>query len=161
MATYINITRPEMEAFLTEYREGKGIGQPGAFRQLRLEGYTQLVYGIVVEYFGCTMSLRIKTGINPDGNSRDVGDEAMHVELWWRDAENAIPVRVGTSKRLHRVIGWKSNLKDRLENWQDAAPMICAECRRPMKERKGPHGQFMGCMGWKKDRTGCNNVVQL
>jgi hypothetical protein len=158
---YTNVTRAEMETFLVEYRQGKAIDTTGGFRRIRPPRYVQAVYGIVVEYFGCKLSLRIKTGIEPDGNSPDVGEEAMHVELWWREAEGVEPIRVGKSKRVHRVAGWRDNLRNRLDNWSDAAPMICAVCRRPMAERKGPKGNFMGCLGWKKDGTGCKNTAQV
>ena len=159
-ATYVNVTKQEMESFLVDYRDGKQLDNPGGFYRVRPPGYVQAVYAIVVEYYGCKLSLRIKTGIEPDGNSPDVGEEAMHVELWWKDGD-AQPKRVGTSKRVHRVAGWRENLRKRLDNWQEMAPMICAVCNKPMVQRKGPKGPFMGCLGWKPDGTGCKNTAQV
>jgi hypothetical protein len=148
---YVNITQQEMEAFLS----------PMGFQQITLPGTVELVYAKLIRHDGLVLSLRVYTGINPSGQSREVGDDAIRADLWWRENATATPVRVGSSKRVHRVKGWRANLQNRLDKWLEFAPIRCKSCGKPMVAREGPHGRFYGCVGWKRDKSGCNNVVKI
>ena len=134
MATYVNITDGEMAAFLV----------PQGFQLITLPGTKELVFAKLIKHDGLVLSLRVYSSINPDGDSRDVGEDAIRADLWWRKDQNAQPKRVGSSKRVHRVQGWRSNLQARLDNWIEFAPVKCA-CGSPMVRRHGGFGDFMGC----------------
>lgn len=151
MAEYVNVTQAEMEEFLF----------PLGFQQITLPGTLELVYAKLIQHNGLVLSLRVYSGINPSGTSRDVGEDAIRADLWWRENKDTAPVRVGSSKRVHRVKGWRKNLQERLDKWLEFAPIRCACCNKPMVARKGPHGPFYGCVGWKRDKSGCNNVVRI
>lgn len=132
MATYTNITQQEVEDFLL----------PQGFQQIELEGTYELVYGKRVDTDGLVLSLRVYTGINPNGQSREVGTDAMRCNIFWRNAEGDLR-KVATSKRVHRVAGWKKNLQDRLDGLKIGQK--CSECGSPMVLRKSKNGEFYGC----------------
>jgi hypothetical protein len=119
------------------------------FARVVLQGVRELVWGKVVRPNVC---LRVYSGINPDGHSRAVGTDAIRVALFWRDTEGAIH-KIGAGKRVHRVQGWRKNLKARLDGWKDSVGPSCPKCKAPMALRKGRNGNFYGCVRWKK--TGC------
>jgi hypothetical protein len=153
MAKYYPITQQEMAAFL----EGQG------FRRMTLPNITELVWGKRVDRDGQMLSLRIYTGINRSGTSRDVGTDAIRVQIFFRDTDGTV-VRVGTSKRVHRVRGWKKNLLDRIDNWHVMLGPACPKCGAPMVLRKPPKGKtwrpFYGCVRWRPRGEGCDGKVR-
>ena len=150
MATYTNVTQKEFTEFI----------DPQGFKPMTLPGTRELVWGKVFKREPHVFSMRIYTGINPDGNSRDVGKDAMRVEIWYRDSEGK-PKRVGGSKRVHRVEGWRKNLQARIDGWLETLGPACPECGKPMAERTvkkdGPNKgkKFHGCI----DYPNCNGSV--
>ena len=85
MATFTNITQSEMEEFLFDR----------SFVAMSLPRTVELVYGKVMRKDNAVFSLRVYTGINPNGQSREVGKDAIRVDVWWRDSEGQI-CRVGS-----------------------------------------------------------------
>ena len=138
MATYTNITQADMEEFLFAQ----------AFKEMSLPGTVELVYGKIMHKGNDVFSVRVYTGINPSGQSREVGKDAIRVDVWWRDGEGHI-YRVGTSKRVHRVAGWRKNLQSRLDIWDQSLGQKCGLCGAPMVKRKTQHGGFWGCCTYK------------
>lgn len=137
MATYKNITRQEMEYFLLSQ----------GFRLVQLPGTLELVYGKRVDQGHMALTLRVYTGIVEE-ESRDVGDDAIRVNLFLRLPDGKV-VKVGGSKRVHRVQGWKKNLQARLDGWLDYLPKdACPKCGLPMVPREGRNGKFLGCVGY-------------
>lgn len=132
MANYVNVTQEDMEELLL----------PQGFRKLDLDGVRELVYGKRVDRDGLTLTMRVFTGIDPDGNSRDCGSDAMRVNLFWRRPDEKI-VNIAGSKRVHRVAGWKGNLQQRIDTLVPGP--CCPTCSSPMVERKGKNGKFYGC----------------
>lgn len=132
MATYQNITQEEVESFLL----------PQGFQQISLPGTKELVYGKRIDADGLALSLRVYTGINPNGQSREVGTDAMRCNIFWRNAEDELK-KVATSKRVHRVAGWRKNLQSRLDELK--IERKCSDCGSPMVRRKGSNGEFFGC----------------
>jgi len=130
-AVYTDITRADIEEFLT----------PLGFTKMDLPNVRELVYGKRVDRDGLALSLRVFTGIDPNGHSRDVGEDAIRCVVFWRNPEGEVK-KVATSKRVHRVAGWKKNLGERLEDWK-LGP-VCS-CGSPMVERKSKNGKFFGC----------------
>lgn len=138
MAKFTNVSKEDMEAFLV----------PQGFKAMSIEGTTELVYGKRVDHEGMPLSLRVYTGIWPSGESRGVGEDAMWVRLFFKTKEGKI-VSLGCSKRVHRVQGWRKNLGNRIDAWQELLPKrMCPECGMPMVERKGTFGAFFGCTGF-------------
>jgi len=146
-ATYTNISKEDMEAFLV----------PQGFKALPLPGTTELVYGKRVDHEGLILSLRVYTGIWPSGESRAVGEDAIRINLFVRLPDGKI-IKLGGSKRVHRVGGWKNNLQNRLNSWEENLPEhTCPKCGVPMVKRKGPYGDFFGCSNWPT----CNQIRKV
>lgn len=149
MAQFTNVTKEEMGAFL---------GSKG-FSLLTLPGVVELVWAKLVRLNNVAVSMRVYSGIDPSGDSRGVGEDAIRLELYWRDANGTI-LRIGGSKRVHRVAGWRTNLQNRIDLWQDMLGPTCPACGAPMVLRKvkkeGPNKgrEFYSCAAWKT--TQCN-----
>ena len=157
-ARFVNITIKEMDAFL----RAKG------FVPINLPRAIEAVYAKRVNRDGLALSLRVYTGINPDGNSRARGKDAIRVQVFWRkpntDAPENAPeqerfsiVSIGGSRRAHRVAGWKDNLTERIDHWEECLGPQCPRCHKPMMERKGPRGSFWGCSDYPTCR-GTRNI---
>ena len=142
MANYTNITAKDMELFL----EAQG------FRPLTLPGTVELVWGKRCDQTNpkdgsnIPLSLRVYSGIDPSGNSREVGADAIRVNLFVGLPDGKI-AKVCGSKRVHRVINWQKNLQARLDCWKDDL-YACPECGKPLVVRKGKNGDFRGCTGY-------------
>lgn len=139
MATYHPITVEEADEFLT----------PQGFQRIALDGVRELVYARRADADGLALSLRIFTGIDASGQSRDVGEDAMRVVLFWRREDGTI-TKCATSKRVHRVQGWRKNLQDRIDTTR--VEKRCPDCGAPMVRRtgkskiaKGERYDFFGC----------------
>lgn len=141
---FTNIPLKDMIDFLT----------PLGFKEIAaLEGTLEKVYAKRVDHHGLALSLRVYTGIEGT-ESRGVGEDAIRVALFMRDKDGRI-VKLGGSKRVHRVIGWKKNLKNRLDRWEESFPTnVCNKCGMPMLPRNGRCGKFLGCASFPK----CTNT---
>ncbi len=141
MATFTNVTRDQMAAHL----------EPQGFKVMTIEGTIELLWGKVFRKGDAVISMRIYTGINPTGESRAAGKDAMRVELYYRNADGEVR-RVGGSKRVHRVEGWAANLQSRIDGWEDQLGPLCPTCDAPTALRK-PKGDatwkpFYGCINY-------------
>lgn len=138
MAQSVKIHLDDMHAFLTE----------NGFSRIQLADSTvELVYAKRVYQGDFQLSLRVYTSI-AYGESRDCGEDAIRVALFMRRSDGTI-VKLCGSKRVHRVVGWRKNLKDRLDNWLDYFPKEhCDKCNMPMVPRKGKFGNFIGCSNY-------------
>lgn len=148
MATFTNITQTEMETFL--------VNENGFYpKPMTLPGTVELVYGKQLRHRNFFLSLRVYTGINPDGQSREVGADAIRVTLFLWVRKDKI-VKLSGDRRVHRVQGWKKNLQDRLDRWLEHFPdQICPECGLPMLPRcrgKEKTPSFLGCAGFPECR---------
>ena len=81
-AHYYPVTKDEIDQFLT------GLG----FVPLKLKGVVELVYAKIVEVGGHRLSLRCYTAVNPDGESREKGTDAIRLQLFMRFEDGIIPV---------------------------------------------------------------------
>ena len=145
MANYYNISVEEMDGFLL----------PQGFSKINLPNTYELVYGKRVDSFGVPLTMRVYTGIDSSGNSRSVGSDAMRVNIFTKTPDNSIK-KLYTSKRVHRVAGWKKNLQNRINETLEKASKtkICNKCGLPMVLREGkskstgkPYS-FYGCIGY-------------
>lgn len=136
MATAVQIRRDEMAKFL----ENNG------FQPMTLPGTAEMVYGKVVDKTpGKEISLRVYTSIDGDV-SRDVGADAIRLVVVTR--LNGQPKVIGTSKRVHRVAGWMSNLQERIDDWREQLGPDCPKCNHRTVLRKGKNGKFWGCCSY-------------
>jgi predicted RNA-binding Zn-ribbon protein involved in translation (DUF1610 family) len=143
MATYQNITEPEMTGFLA----------PQGFQKIELPNTDEIVFGKRMDRNGLQLSLRVYTGIVPSGDSRKAGDDAIRVNSFMR-LDGDIK-KVASSKRVHRVKGWMKNLQDRIDEVARKIPSeLCPKCGKPMvlregkSKEKGEPYKFLGCMGY-------------
>lgn len=148
------ITKEEMDTFLTE----KG------YRRINLFGTVELVYGKLFKFENVKFSnplditkctLRIFTGINPSGESREIGKDAIRVQMFWRNP-NGIIFPVGVYQRCLRVKNWQKNLTKAIEYVATQPIEICPKCKAPMTLRKSGGKMFWGCCTWKD--TKCNGI---
>ncbi len=137
MANYVNISKQEMDDFLS----------PQGFVQLdpaTMPNVKEIIFAKRIDKDGLQLSLRIYTGINPNGRSRDVGSDAIRAQVFWRRPDGR-PVSLMGDKRVHRVEGWRNNLQKRLDHLIRSWFVKCPDCDSPMVERKGKNGNFYGC----------------
>jgi hypothetical protein len=145
MGRFFNIGRNEMEAFL------KGQG----FQQMSIPGTIELVYGKIVYVAGHKLSLRVYTAINPSGESREKGSDAIRVQLYWMF--DNVPRPVGKAQKCLRVASWKINVQAAID--RHSLPeffKVCPACGSPMvlRTNSNTNAEFWGCVTWAK--TGCN-----
>lgn len=145
-ARYVNVTIDEMREFLELDSDVAGWVEITN----KLAGTKETVFAKRVDKDGMQLSLRIYTGINPNGKSRDVGKDAIRVELFFRDDEGNVSRAGHGCKRVHRVVNWRKNLQSRLDAWQNMLGPCCDDCKRPMVQRKGSQGKFWGCTAYPR-----------
>ena len=152
------IMRDEIHEFLT------GLG----FVPITIKGVVELVYAKVVPVGGHRLSLRIYTAVNPDGESRDKGTDAIRLQLFAKIEESIVPV--GRSQKCLRVESWRTNLLKAIQRHADSF-RLCPACGSPMVLRhNGNTGdefwgctmfRFTGCRGrrsdgpWPRPQQGC------
>lgn len=145
--TYHNVTIEEIQALL----------QPQGFVRVDVSKFDptnrtrEIVFGKRVDQDGHILTLRVYTGIEPDGNSRGVGEDAMRVALWMRRSSDGKPTELGGSKRVNRIQTWEKNLQERLNNWLDHMPKeSCPECGSPLvvKQNRKRKSSFLGCSNY-------------
>lgn len=148
MSQFYNISADEMGTFLT----ARG------FSPMNIQGTAELVWGKVLttspDNGEMKISLRIYTGINPTGESRERGTDAIRIMLFHR--YNGGVSMVGKIRRCLRVKGWEANLEAAINEWESQFS-LCPACNAPQVERnkRGSRtDKFMGCLTYFE--TGCN-----
>jgi hypothetical protein len=139
-AQFYSVTRNEMHEFLT------GL----SFLPLALTGVVELVYAKIVHVGGHRLSLRIYTAVNPDGESREKGTDAIRVQLFAKakngDKEEILPV--GRPQKCLRVRSWQENLRKAIARTTDSEHFrLCPACGHPMvlRENRATGEEFWGC----------------
>ncbi len=160
MAKFTEIALADMDAFLVER----------GFKRLVLPGTVEATYGKRVYCQGDDMqlTLRVYTSITDRHGTREKGSDAIRVCLFYRqiivagngDETAADPRLIGGDRRVHRVMGWRNNLQNRLDNWPEMLGPKCYKCHLPMVEREGKRGKFWGCIGYRKE-GGCNGTIEF
>ena len=149
-AEYHNITRDEMEALLVK--------QWGFHRMNMREidpsdNTVELVYGKVATIHGHKVSCRIYTAINPDGNSRAIGEDAIRIKLYVM--QNGTARQVNKTRRCLRVKNWAENIRKALAD-EKTKVQKCPGCGALMAWRKKQ--KFFGCVTFHD--TGCKGRPQ-
>lgn len=154
--TYVNVTIKQMTDFLT----ARG------FKRVYPLRTSEAVFAKRVGHEQ-QLSLRVYTGINPDGNSRDIGKDAIRVQLSWRydvNSDSKILKPMGRVPHVKRIQSWRDNLAKRLDNWQDMWQVeTCPKCGSALapRQRKASKGvekasYFLGCVSYPKCKGTCN-----
>lgn len=166
-ARYHAVTRSEMEAFLC--------ARPMNFILLNppnkqsscspdLKNTVELVYGFRLQPVEKQMSMRVYSGIWPDGTSREVGTDAIRVVTVWRDLR---PYESGTTDEppvyivseaitVKRTQTWQENLRKRImQVYGSIMGPTCPECGAPtvLRTRKSDRKQFWGCARFSSNGT--------
>jgi hypothetical protein len=144
MTHFHNITKSEMDEFLLKQ----------GFHQMNLPKTIELVYGKIVHKGNHRVSLRVYTAINPNGQSREKGSDAIRVMPFILFEKTPTPV--AKSKTVKRIETWKKNLQNAIDKW-DYQWEICPVCHYPMIERNSKNGKFWGCSTW--GITKCNGKL--
>ena len=146
MAFY-NISREEMNEFL----------EPQGFQKMILPGVVELVYGKIVYHGSHRLSMRIYTAINPTGESREKGSDAIRLQMYWLYDGNPIPV--GCPQKCLRVPNWRANMKAAIERCvSNDKYAACPVCSSPMaiRHRRTDNQEFWACSVWFN--TGCRGI---
>lgn len=116
------------------------------FLPKQIAGCRELVYeAIQTEVF----SIRVYSSVIPRNGARDVGEDAIRFVRVFFDTTGKERI-VGTEKRVNRIKTWRKNLLARIEQMATEEIIACPVCGNPMKERRGPHGKFLGCVQYPK-----------
>jgi hypothetical protein len=140
---------------------------------LRNANVTELVYGCRVAPHSTRFCVRVYSGIWLAGHSRGVGEDAIRVLMVWLDiepyesgeSEKPIVKIVGTTKRVHRIKTWATNLKSRICQWEELQGPTCPKCGKPTieRERKRDKKKFWSCIGYRVDGPdhGCDFTANI
>lgn len=150
-ARFHNITQQEIQGFMAH--QGFVLMNPKSFLPLTV---VELVYGkvgtIKINNKNHKISLRIYTGINPSGESRKKGSDAINLRLYWRAVDTATqqplnipPVQVGKTHKCLRVTNWEKNLEKAIKEIIAESIPHCPVCNSLMVLRSGAKGDFWGC----------------
>jgi hypothetical protein len=120
------------------------------FSLMELPRTVELVYGKIFHISGHTISLRIYTAINPNGESRKIGTDCIRIQTYWKYCGEVVPV--GIFQRCLRVPTWRKNL-ERAISLSISSIKSCKVCGSPMILRDGGVKDFWGCSTYFK--TGC------
>ena len=143
-AHFCPITRAEINEFLA------GLG----FVPLTLKGVTELVYAKIVRVGGHRLSLRCYTAVNPNGESREKGTDAIRLQLFMKVEDGIVPV--GRPQKCLRVDSWRDNLLKAIERATDPSNFrICPACGSPqvVRTNRSTGDDFWGCSMFRI--TGC------
>jgi hypothetical protein len=135
-AQFYPITQHEIDEFLTDL----------GFVPLSLTGVVELVYGRIVHVGGHRLSLRIYTAVNPNGESREKGTDAIRLQLFHRCGEQILPV--GRAQKCLRVESLRGNITKAIDTIVDPHSFrVCPACGNPMvvRRNKSTGDDFWGC----------------
>jgi hypothetical protein len=130
------VSREEIDHFLT------GLD----FVPLKLQGVTELVYGKIVRIGGHRLSLRCYTAVDPNGESRAIGTDAIRLQLFMKVEGGIVPV--GKPVKCLRVKSWRDNLRKAIDRVADPEHFRqCPACGNPMvvRQNKSTGDEFWGC----------------
>lgn len=132
---YQLITEQEMEDFLFNQQ----------FKKMSIEGTYENVYGRRLRK---DLSLRIYSTIE-NGYSRKSGKDAIRCVLFWMSPKNEIKL-VGVEKKVLRVVNWRENLKNRIEDWEEMLGPSCDFCKSPtvLRKNKKNKNKFFSCVNY-------------
>lgn len=144
-ASYVQPTQKQFDDLLL----------PLGFKLMTLPRTVELVYGKRADVGEMPLSIRVYSSVNPDGQGREVGTDAIRVNLWTKYSDQ--PMKVGGEKRVNRTANWQDRLLERIKRLTPGPR--CPKCDAPMVLRSGKHGEFWGCIAFRV--TACKGSRQV
>jgi hypothetical protein len=103
--------------------------------------------------------LRCYTAVNPDGESREKGTDAIRLQLFMRVEDGIVPI--GRPHKCLRLESWRVNLRKAIERVVDPHNFrLCPACGSPqvLRRNRSNGDEFWGCslfrlMGCKGKRV--------
>ena len=135
-----NITKEEMDQLVIEQWK---------FEREQGGKAIQIVYRKSAMVNGKAIVCRIYSGINPDGNSRAIGEDAINIQFYYE--YDGKLVKVGKPRKCLRVKNWANNIEKALREMKSSLT-FCPKCGHPQVWRD--KGEFFGCSTYHK--TKCN-----
>lgn len=141
MANFVDISLPEMDAFLFPLRFRRNNNLTYRGRPIKEIVYERTLPGKPNHI------VRVYTTINrfgqQRGRGRKVGKDAIRVQVLYQDDQGE--VLLYQPKRVHRVANWKNNLQDRLDEIISADIKVVRDKRgQPMTLRTKGSNKFWG-----------------
>jgi pterin-4a-carbinolamine dehydratase len=141
MANFVDISLPEMDAFLFPLRFRRNNNLTYRGRPIKEVVYERTLPGKPNHI------VRVYTSINrfgqQRGRGRKVGKDAIRVQVLYQDDQGE--VLLYQPKRVHRVANWKNNLQDRLDEIISADIKVVKDKRgQPMTLRTKGSNKFWG-----------------
>jgi pterin-4a-carbinolamine dehydratase len=141
MANFVDISLPEMDAFLFPLRFRRNNNLTYRGRPIKEVVYERTLPGKPNHI------VRVYTSINrfgqQRGRGRKVGKDAIRVQVLYRDDQGE--VLLYQPKRVHRVANWKNNLQNRLDEIISADIKVVKDKRgQPMTLRTKGANKFWG-----------------
>lgn len=147
-AEYTQISGDDMDTFLTN------LGFTELPRRARTERIYDHVYG---RGPNGDLVIRVYTSIIDGGGSaaaRKVGADSIKVVPLYLDSTHG-NIPLGKQKRVHRVTGWRDNLRSRIATAQEAAPgPVMDSSGKPMRLRRNKRtgDMFWGSIDFPQNR---------
>lgn len=147
-AEYTQISGDDMDSFLTD------LGFTELPRRARTERIYDHVYG---RGPNGDLVIRVYTSIIDGGGSaaaRKVGADSIKVVPLYLDSTHG-DIPLGKQKRVHRVTGWRDNLRSRIATAQEAAPgPVIDSSGKPMRLRRNKRtgDMFWGSIDFPNNR---------
>ncbi len=139
MAQFVTISQSEMAELL---------GRNG-FVKIEVPGVFEEVWSLRVDRNLC---VRVYTTIEGT-RSRSNGTDSIKVCLVSRTPDDIVR-GVGSTKRVHRVVGWATNLQKRIDRWKEELLGPICSCGCYMVAKTSRRGHFWGCSNYPK----CKNI---
>lgn len=140
MGTFVSVSQSDFESFVL----------PLGFQPLNLPGTKELVYGKRMDCRNHPFTVRIYSGINPDGNSRGVGSDAIRVCLVSRNSNGKV-FGCQKDRRVNRTQNWRANLSERLTHFRCDDIAWCPRCDAPAAYSKRTGKHYCSAICWKND----------
>lgn len=132
MRQFHDISQKEIEELLL----------PLGFSKMNLPRTLELVYGKRFNQGKHPISVRVYSTINPDGQARACGEDAIRVTPY--TLFNQQPILIGKTSKVLRIKTWSKNLLNAIDRCVEEIN-YCPACGHPLIARHGSFGEFWGC----------------
>lgn len=140
-----------------------------AFNLIRPEGSEAYYECTLRESNAGSLIIKVYTSVAADRNkARNVGEDAIRIAVIWNDKDGWSKPIGEKPKRIYRAGSANSTAEDVIKRafvrskevaLKAMLTLNCNQCGRPMVERKGKNGNFLGCIGFSKKV--CNNTRNI
>lgn len=153
MSNYVSISKDDFEFGLFSMQRELPQRRLGSIQEVQLRGVQEYVYEI--DTTQPRVKIRIYSSVSKNSNqARGKGFDAIRCVVDYKGTE----IFKGTA-HTKRLSTWKKNLKDKILELTDRLDEMpaCPQCQSAMTIRKGPRGNFWGCVSFPKCK-GTKNI---